>query len=142
MLAGAHWTLDVSLREKSKHQYDIKFTGPAFGDRKAELLSDSDVLVALSTAPESFDIVITEAYFYGLPVIATWVGAYSEIIKDGETGLLVKPGSVEGLSSAFIRICAEKNFVMALSRSSFEEAQKFTTGKFLGDQLNLYEDKE
>lgn len=142
LLRIAGWgPLDVSLREKYRHQNNIEFIGPVFGNQKSESFRDSDVLIAPSIAPESFGIVIAEAYFYGLPVIASKVGAYPEIVRDGKTGFLVEPSSVEGLSSAILKISAEKSLLKTMSENCFVEAKKFTTEKFLGDYLNIYEGK-
>jgi len=142
LLRIAGWgPLDAFLREKYECQGNIEFMGPVFGDEKTELFRRSHVLVAPSLAPESFGIVIAEAYSHGLPVIATRIGAYPEIVQDGKTGFLVKPGSAEGLSSAIIKISAEKNLFKTMSENCFVEAQKFTTEKFLSDYINIYEDK-
>ena len=43
-------------------------------------------------------MVIAEAFASGLPVIASRVGALAEIVKEGETGLLITPGSVDELA--------------------------------------------
>ena len=41
----------------------------------------------------------------GKPVISTNVkGGIPDVIRNGETGILVRPGDVEGLSSAIIRL--------------------------------------
>ncbi len=40
----------------------------------------------------------------GLAIIATPVGAVEDIIADGETGLLVQPGDVDGLTEALTRL--------------------------------------
>jgi glycosyltransferase involved in cell wall biosynthesis len=134
--------LDESLREKYKHQTNIVFTGPVFGAQKAELFWNSDVLVAPSISPEPFGIVIVEAYAHGLPVITSRAGAFPELVRDGETGILVKTNSVDELSSAIMRFCVEKNLSRSMLGNCFEEAHKFTTEKFLSGYLNSYEDEE
>jgi glycosyltransferase involved in cell wall biosynthesis len=143
LLRIAGWgPLDASLREKYEHRNNIEFIGPVFGNQKAKLFRDSDVLVAPSIAPEPFGIVVIEAYFYGLPVIATRIGAFLETVMDEETGFLVKPGSVGDLATAFSRITSEKNLINDMSRNCFKEAQKFSTEKIYEKYLIAYKGKK
>jgi glycosyltransferase involved in cell wall biosynthesis len=143
LLKIAGWgPLDESLREKYKHQKNIIFLGPVFGTPKTALFWDSDVLLAPSLSPEPFGIVIVEAYAHGLPVITSQAGAFPEIVRDGETGILVRTGSVEELSSAILRFCTEKNLSTTMSENCFEEAHKFTTDKFFDGYFNIYKGKE
>jgi len=67
----------------------------------ASLMVASDLFVLPSTR-ESFGLVILEALALGLPVIAARVGGVPEIIKTGETGILVEPGDTEGLAKAMM----------------------------------------
>jgi len=52
------------------------------------------------TYHEGFSMSILEACMLGKPIITTRVGGNVEIIKDGETGLLVKEKDVDSLQSA------------------------------------------
>lgn len=54
---------------------------------------------------EAFGLVLAEAGFMGVPVIAARVGGIPEVVRDDETGLLCEPESVEAFSSA-IRMLA------------------------------------
>jgi glycosyltransferase involved in cell wall biosynthesis len=139
LLRIAGWgPLEASLREKYKNQSNIVFTGPVFGAQKAELFKVSDVMVAPSVIPEPFGIVITEAYAYGVPVITSRAGAFPEIVRDGETGFLVKTGSVDDLCSALVKVSEEHSLINTMSGSCFEEARKYTTERFVNDYLDIY----
>jgi glycosyltransferase involved in cell wall biosynthesis len=48
-----------------------------------------------------------EALAVGCPVIATQVGGVSEVVRDGENGLLVPPGDPNALAGAIARFFAE-----------------------------------
>jgi glycosyltransferase involved in cell wall biosynthesis len=133
-------SLDEALREKYKHQDNIVFTGPAFGDQKVKLFRDSDMLIAPSVAPENFPIVIAEAYSHGVPVITSRAGALPEIVRDGETGFLFTTGSEDELFSVLTKVSEERFLLNSISKNCFEEAKKFTTEKFLGDYLDIYVD--
>lgn len=47
--------------------------------------------------------VVQLAFGYGLPVIASRVGGLPEVVRDGETGLLVPPGDPDALAAAIVR---------------------------------------
>lgn len=64
-----------------------------------KLLNACDVVV-LPSLMENLPMVVIEGMAHGRAVIATSVGANPEIIRTDETGILVAPGDVEGLSVA------------------------------------------
>ena len=49
-------------------------------------------------------MAIIEAMASALPVVATPVGSIPDIIRDGDTGLLVPPGDPAALCAAFLRL--------------------------------------
>ncbi len=55
---------------------------------------------ALSSLREGLPNVLLEAMALETPVVATRIAGIPRLIQDGENGLLVEPGSVEGLSRA------------------------------------------
>lgn len=65
----------------------------------ATALAGADLLVLPSRA-EGMPMAILEAMSAGRAVIATRVGEIAELVRDGETGLLVEPGDVASLAAA------------------------------------------
>jgi mannosyltransferase len=63
---------------------------------------------------EGFGLTPLEAMASGVPVIATTVGAFPELIVDGQTGCLVPPGDVDALVAA-----AQSLLDNALQRQAF-----------------------
>ena len=75
----------------------VIFTG--YARNVAELYSAVDVVVHTSIEPEPFGLVITEAMAYGVPVVASSLGAPREIIDDTHDGYLVHPKDTRKLAS-------------------------------------------
>ncbi|MBF9046491.1 glycosyltransferase [Rhodobacterales bacterium LSUCC0031] len=49
---------------------------------------------------EGFGLTPLEAMACGVPVVATTVGAFEELVVDGETGVLVAPGAPDAIAAA------------------------------------------
>jgi glycosyltransferase involved in cell wall biosynthesis len=62
-------------------------------------MSRSAFLVVPSIWPESFPMVIVEAFCQGLPIIASRIGSLVEIIEDGATGLLFSAEDPDDLAA-------------------------------------------
>jgi len=68
-------------------------------DRWHDLWRCADLFV-LPTRDEAFGIALQEAAAAGLPAVATRLNAIPEIVRDGETGILVTPGDRPALARA------------------------------------------
>ena len=55
-------------------------------------------IFCLPTLNEPFGLVLLEAFSYGLPIVATRIGAIPEIVEDGESGYLVGPQNRDDLA--------------------------------------------
>ncbi|MCW2813741.1 MAG: hypothetical protein JWN84_1196 [Nocardioides sp.] len=83
------------------------------------LLASLDVLV-LPSAYEEMGSVLVEAMASGLPVVASAVGGIPEVVRDGETGLLVPPLDREALAAALDELLSDPAMVPKLG----EEARR------------------
>lgn len=87
---------------------NVTFMGALRGDNLANAYQSATMLVLPSTTDaESFGMVLIEAMACGLPVIGSKIGGIPNVIKDHETGLLVKPNSIINLA---ISICSLLEF--------------------------------
>jgi glycosyltransferase involved in cell wall biosynthesis len=70
----------------------------------------------LPSRHEPFGLVVLEAMYAGLPVVATRIGALAEMVDDTRTGLLVAPGDAGDLASAVLRVSqGHQAFTMGLA---------------------------
>jgi glycosyltransferase involved in cell wall biosynthesis len=63
-----------------------------------ETVRHAIALVVPSIWFEGFPLVVLEAFAAGTPVIASRIGSLQEVVRDGETGLLVEPGNPDELA--------------------------------------------
>jgi len=85
-----------------------------------------DAFVAPNVGGESFGIVLVEAMAAGLPVVASAIPGFDEVIRDGVDGLLVPPGDLEALTRALGRVLDEPELAERLRRAGRERARAFS----------------
>jgi glycosyltransferase involved in cell wall biosynthesis len=95
-----------------------------FVDELADALAAADVVVNPARSSESFGRVACEALVAGRPVVATRVGAIPEVLRDGETALLVSPDDPSALAAAIERILGDPELASRLARSGREDVLK------------------
>jgi len=80
------------------------------------LYRDCTLLVAPSLY-ESFGLVYLEAMRWGKPVVGCRTGGVPEVVRDGETGLLVPPEDPEALFDAITRLLDDRELCRRLGES-------------------------
>ncbi|MFF0967472.1 glycosyltransferase [Streptomyces sp. NPDC003703] len=86
---------------------DVRYAGLLDGDECRRTVARSVAVVAPSTWLEAFGLVVVEAMAAGVPAVAAAHGAFTELVEDGVTGLLHRPGEAASLASCLRRITAE-----------------------------------
>jgi len=86
---------------------DVTFLGPCPPEQVAQVLIDADV-ACLASSQEGMPGVILEAMASALPVVGTRVNGIADVVRDGETGLLVPPADPARLSVALERLLADE----------------------------------
>ncbi len=89
---------------------------------------------------DNFPYTCLEAMSCGRPVIASYTGGVSEIIKNGLNGVLVTPGSVKELASEAIRILKNKGLAKELGKAASESIkQRYSRFKIVGKSIEIYQ---
>ena len=80
------------------------------------------------------------AQTFGVPIIATRVGAMSEVIEDGETGLLVPPDDPDALGDAIARVLEDPALAERLGESArIAAGERFNWTAVAREFLSAYE---
>jgi glycosyltransferase involved in cell wall biosynthesis len=78
-------------------------------------LSLADVFVMPTRHQEGLPFTLAEAMMARRPVVACDIGGVSEIVRHEQTGLLVRPGDIAGLSAAMLRLLREPGLARRLA---------------------------
>jgi len=79
---------------------------------------DAASIVVVPSLGEGFGMVALEAMERGRPVIASGVGGLEDIVRDGETGLLVPVAEADALAAAMLALARDPERVRAMGAAA------------------------
>jgi glycosyltransferase involved in cell wall biosynthesis len=126
--------------ERLEKKLGLEETVHLLGERKdvAQLLSRFDVFV-LPSLWEGLPYSLLEAAALAKPVVATDIDGVREIIKNGQTGLLVPVKDPGQLAQAVVRLLRDREYASTLGRSLKDAALKeFSLRQMLQKTQDLY----
>jgi glycosyltransferase involved in cell wall biosynthesis len=93
-----------------------------------------------SVCEESFGMPLVEAMASATPVVATRGGAFSEIVENGRSGLLVERSDAQGLADAILQLLSNPDQRDEMAQAAFERAStRFSWDRIVEDLLKEYE---
>ncbi|MFH1372873.1 MAG: glycosyltransferase family 4 protein [bacterium] len=108
---------DLQRLVRSLKQNGVTFMGRVDGREQARCLDEADLYVNASSVdglPES----LIQALTAGLPVVTTDAGGISEVVTDGDNGLIVKSHDPAGLAECIIQLVESPALAERLSRNA------------------------
>jgi phosphatidylinositol alpha-mannosyltransferase len=103
----------------------IDLRGVVPNDRIPAYHAACEAFVSSATGQESFGISLVEAMASGLPVVATDIPGYREVVTDGVEGLLVPARDPEALAAGLVRVLTEPALAARLGEAGRERARSF-----------------
>ena len=130
--------VDKARLEKKVAKYDdIHFLGRIVPPELYKVYQLGDVFVTASEI-ETQGIVLIEAAACGLPIIAVDKGAVKEVCITGENGYLCRPGDINEISEAMVKILTNDKKYKEFSRNSLAIAAEHNFEKTLDKFINIY----
>jgi glycosyltransferase involved in cell wall biosynthesis len=83
---------------------------------------EQSLAVVVPSLGEGFGMVALEAMERARPVIAASIGGLEDLVRDGETGLLVPPGESGALAEAMLAMAADPALAVAMGREARRRA--------------------
>ena len=110
--------------KKMKLEKLVAFHGWVSGDKKKELLLNSDVFV-LPSYTEGLPMAILEAMAYGLVIVSTTVGAIPEVVSQ-DSGYLIAPGDQVALAEILTRLSGDPERLFKFKRCAQKVSQGYS----------------
>ena len=106
------------IRQRKLHTA-VRLRGPLQGTALAHKLTKSHLFV-LPFAHEGFGIVYVEAMAFGLPVIASTLGAAREIVRPGHNGFLIPPNGANILQQIITGLDRDRARLAGMGTAALE----------------------
>ncbi|MEV5144843.1 glycosyltransferase [Streptomyces sp. NPDC052727] len=123
VLAGAG-PLEREVAAWAAGRDDVRCAGLLDPAQVRQAVARSVAVVAPSVAMETFGLVVAEAMAAGVPAVAAGHGAFVELVEDGVTGLLHRPGEPASLASCIRRIAARADLGREMGQAARRRYEK------------------
>jgi phosphatidylinositol alpha-mannosyltransferase len=100
----------------------------------------SEVFCAPATGRESFGIVLVEAMAAGLPVVASDIAGYREVVRNGVEGFLVPPEDPVAVAEAVARLLDDPALAEQIGRAGRERARRYSWERVAREIEAVYEE--
>ncbi len=101
----------------------VRFAGRLYGAQLHAALAESSVIVVPSLGGEVFGLVVAENMLRGLPVVASDLGAFVEVLDDA--GFTFRNGDAAALAAALTRLLDDPPLAVRLGQRARERALDF-----------------
>jgi len=126
---------EAMLRDLAGDLPNISFEG--WSDKVGDYLAAFDLFI-LPSNKEGIGGILLDAMDRALPLIASRVGGLPEIVRDGDNGLLIDPGSPDQLEQAILRLYQNPDLRRSMGARGREFSRDFTADAMAAKYLELY----
>lgn len=117
---------------------DVLFLGHVEAKMLPRCYASADVFCAPAVGRESFGIVLLEAMASGVPVLASAIQGFSQVVSHGEDGLLVRTGDAEAWAAALDGILADDQRRRVMARAGLRKSQRYDWARIVEMVLDVY----
>jgi phosphatidyl-myo-inositol alpha-mannosyltransferase len=130
---------DVLYRVPAWLRDRVVLLGQVSEDEKVRVLHSVDVFCSPNTGGESFGIVTAEAMAAGVPVVASDIDAFRQVLQGGQAGQLFATGDPRDLARAAGQLLDDPARRAALSAAALAAVAQYDWSVVARDVLRVYE---
>jgi len=136
-LGESHQELEQMVSRKGLK--NIRLLGFRSGQELNDLIAGAICLVLPSEWHETFGLALIESFAQGRPVIASRMGGMTEVVSDGEDGLLFDAGNVGQLINALKWMAAHRRQAVEMGKAGQKKTRLlFSADRHIADVLEIY----
>jgi phosphatidylinositol alpha-mannosyltransferase len=140
LIAGGSGDAEDQLLKVPAHLRDRMIVLGAVSDEdKVRMLHSVDVFCSPNTGGESFGIVTAEAMAAGVPIVASDIDAFRQVLRNGEAGELFATGDPADLARAAARLLDDPARRAALSNAALTAVAQYDWSVVARDVMSVYE---
>lgn len=119
---------------------DIVMAGYVSPEDLPRYHASADIFCAPNTGKESFGIVLLEAMAAGLPVVATDIPGFTQVISPGRHGILVRREDAVSLASAINLLADDAGLRASLGAEGRRAAASYSWDRVVDQVVEVYEE--
>jgi phosphatidylinositol alpha-mannosyltransferase len=119
---------------------DVEFLGRVDDDAKARYFASADIFCAPATGQESFGIVLLEAMAAGVPIVASDIHGYKQVVQRGVQGLLVEPRKPRALAAALYTLAMDPELRDQMGEAGRLRAPDYSWTRVTEQVIDFYRD--
>lgn len=128
----------LAEREASRLELSSRVAFAGIRRDVPRLVAASDLFV-MASRWEGLGLVFLEALAARVPVVSTTVSAIPEVVRAGETGLLVPPDDPGRLAAAVLELCLDDSRRATMGQAGARDVrQRFSLARMVEETLAIY----
>ena len=117
---------------------DVEFLGRVSDEEKVRYFASADIYCAPNTGQESFGIVLLEAMAAGVPIVASDIHGFKNVMQRNVQGLLVEPKNPRALAAALYALSRNADLRHEMGDAGRARAPEFSWDRVTERIVDFY----
>jgi phosphatidylinositol alpha-mannosyltransferase len=117
---------------------DVEFVGHVSQTAKLRYFASADIFCAPSTGQESFGIVLLEAMAAGLPIVASDIHGYKNVVSRDVEGYLVEPRNPRAIAAALYKLAGDPDLRHRMGEAGRAKAEDYSWERVTQQLVDYY----
>jgi phosphatidylinositol alpha-mannosyltransferase len=138
LIAGPGEGIEVLQKVNPALRNRFEFLGRIDDQEKAAFFKSLDIYVAPNTGGESFGIILAEAMAAAVPIVASDIPAFRDLLGEGEFGALFENENSDDLAKKVIALFHNPSLQERLKTAALQYSVRFDWSQVADEIMNVY----